>query len=294
MPSLNGTSSARAPPSSIDIRPQSPYKQNGIESLSPRSNHREDRRARHDQPAHNHSSVDRTPSRTRSESDESLDGMNGVPPELAPLQAQGLEQAEGYEPALDDNPASYDLLAPTEFDPSKAYSLEKRALLLFSQAHLQVIFNDPALLFRFTAFLTSHRTESLPLLVYYLDTLKAIRAIHYANAISEGLDPVKGHDFTTQPLGCTSNQGLEERAKQAFELLAREDLPAYITHRYMQVVTLSIAKRVTGALESHLREASEGLAEVFCLTDPAKPDNPIVFASEGALQRYRFDNVDFG
>lgn len=36
-----------------------------------------------------------------------------------------------------------------------------------------------------------------------------------------------------------------------------------------------------GTLAPHLREASEGLAEVFCLTDPSRPDNPIVFASEG-------------
>jgi len=33
-------------------------------------------------------------------------------------------------------------------------------------------------------------------------------------------------------------------------------------------------------LAPHLREASEGLAEVFCLTDPSRADNPIVFVSE--------------
>lgn len=30
-----------------------------------------------------------------------------------------------------------------------------------------------------------------------------------------------------------------------------------------------------------LYSLSEGLAETFCLTDPSKTDNPIVFASEG-------------
>lgn len=35
-----------------------------------------------------------------------------------------------------------------------------------------------------------------------------------------------------------------------------------------------------GTLPPHLREQSEGLAEVFCLTDPSRSDNPIVFASE--------------
>lgn len=42
-----------------------------------------------------------------------------------------------------------------------------------------------------------------------------------------------------------------------------------------------VLKLYAGTLAPHLREASEGLAEVFCLTDPSRPDNPIVFASEG-------------
>lgn len=218
---------------------------------------------------------------TRSRSENSQSGMNGTVIELAPLQDQDGVGGAGYDPVSEDNPASYDLLAPTEEQQKKEYSLEKRSQILFSREHLQVIFNDPSLLFKFTAFLTSQRPQSLPILVYYLDTLKAIRAIHYANAILEGLDSVKGHDFTSQRLEKTTNPLLEQRADEAFEVLAREDLPAYITSLYISVVTLSITKRVTGSLPLHLREASEGLAEVFCLTDPSRPDNPIVFASEG-------------
>jgi hypothetical protein len=202
--------------------------------------------------------------------------------ELAPLQDhEAVDGAAGYDPVSDDNPASYDLLAPTEEDQRKEYSLEKRSQTLFSREHLQVIFSDPSLLFKFTAFLTSQRPQSLPMLVYYLDTLKAIRSIHYANAILAGLDSVKGQEFTSQSIGATVNASLEQRANNAFDILAREDLPAYITSLYIQIVTLSITKRVTGSLSPHLRDASEGLAEVFCLTDPSRPDNPIVFASDG-------------
>lgn len=219
---------------------------------------------------------------TRSRSDVSQPAMNESATELAPLQDQ--DRANGvdaYDPVSDDNPASYDLLAPTEQEQREEYSLENRAQTLFSREHLQIIFNDPSLLFKFTAFLTSERPQSLPMFVYYLDTLKAIRAIHYANAISEGLDSVKGHDFTSQSVGATTNATLEQRANNAFDILAREDLPAYITSLYVQIVTISISKRVTGSLAPRLREASEGLAEVFCLTDPSRPDNPIVFASDG-------------
>jgi hypothetical protein len=208
--------------------------------------------------------------------------MNGAATELAPLQDQdGVDGTAGYDPISEDNPASYDLLAPTEEEELKEYSLEKRAQTLFSREHLQIIFNDPSLLFKFTAFLTTHRPQSLPMLIYYLDTLKAIRALHYANAIVQGLDGVKGHDFPAQSMEATVNMALEQRANGAFDILAREDLPAYITHLYINIVSLSITKRVTGSLAPRLREASEGLAEVFCLTDPSRADNPIVFASEG-------------
>ena len=121
----------------------------------------------------------------------------------------------------------------------------------------------------------------MPILIYYLDALKALKAIAYANAIAEGLDPIDGLDFTSEFAIHTDNSSLKEKASKAFQTMADNDLPAYITHIYIQVVSLSITKRITGTLSPYLREASEGLAEVFCLSDPSRPDNPIVFASEG-------------
>jgi hypothetical protein len=116
-----------------------------------------------------------------------------------------------------------------------------------------------------------------------LDATKALKAINYANAIAEALDPIEGHEFTATPARITVNSVLEEKANQAFEALVLEDLPAYITHTYIQIVSSSIAKRVTGQSSPQLQEPSDGLAEVFCLTDPSRPDNPIIFASEGEL-----------
>lgn len=202
--------------------------------------------------------------------------------DLAPLQDPTLVNGEsGYDPIADDNPASYDLLRPGQDDERRQYSLERRSQTMFSRDHLQVIFGDPSMLFKFTAFLTAERPQRLPILVYYLDTLKAIRALHYANAIVAGLDPVKGLRCTSDPVSATMNESLELRANEMFDEMAREDLPAYITAQYVKVVSSSITKRVTGSLPPHLLAASEGLAEVFCLTDPSRPDNPIVFASEG-------------
>jgi hypothetical protein len=146
---------------------------------------------------------------------------------------------------------------------------------------MEEIFKDTPSLLRFTSFLSVARPQSVPVLIYYLDALKAIRAINYANAVAEALEPLPEHDFTQNPPRSTVNAILEDKARQAFDALVREDLPAFITHIFIQVVSLSIQKRITGNLSPLLREASEGLAEVFCLSDPSRSDNPIIFASEG-------------
>ena len=182
----------------------------------------------------------------------------------------------------EDDPQSFLLVEPATGQRNE-YSLESRSQQLFSTEHLRVIFSDPALLFRFTAFLSEHRAKSVPILIYYLDALKAMKAIAYSNAIVAGLDPIDGHQFTTQHTHPSANEELRAKANNAFEVLVREDLPAYICHTYIQIVSVSISSRIMNTLPPNLREMSEGLAEVFCLSDPGRQDNPLVFASEGKL-----------
>lgn len=201
--------------------------------------------------------------------------------ELPALQTKtALEQSDQMQPLSGELSGSFDLVTPAD-DGHQVFSMEARSEQLFSHKHLQIMFSDPSLLLRFTAFLSTYRPQSVPVLIYYLDALKAMRAIKYANAIAEALSPIAEYEFTTRPAEPTTNAALEEKAKQAFDVLVREDLPAYITQTYIQVVSLSISRRITGTLAPHLRDASEGLAEVFCLTDPSRPDNPIIFTSEG-------------
>ncbi|KAH7402721.1 hypothetical protein BKA66DRAFT_404020 [Pyrenochaeta sp. MPI-SDFR-AT-0127] len=200
---------------------------------------------------------------------------------LAPLQQKGnLEEGDRLSPLLEDDPKSFDLISAPSDNERTLFSLETRSEQLFSKEHLEAIFQDTASLLRFTSFLSIARPKSVPTLIYYLDALKALRAINYANAVAEALGPIDGLEFTETQARPTINAVLEEKANQAFEDLVRNDLPAFITHIFIQVVSISISKRVTGNLPPLLREASEGLAEVFCLTDPSRADNPIIFASE--------------
>ncbi|CAD0057075.1 unnamed protein product [Aureobasidium pullulans] len=200
---------------------------------------------------------------------------------LPPLQAPGpVDEVDRMQPLLEDDPANFDLIAAPPEEVNGAYQLDQHAEQLLSREHLLAMFADRKTLLKFTGFLNNHRPQSIPTLVFYLDALKALRAIRYANAVSAALRPVDGLDFTSTPPGATQNDELQKKADQAFEQLVREDLPAYVTYTWISVVSTSVQRRITGTLAPHLREASEGLAEVFCLTDPSRKDNPIVFASE--------------
>ncbi|KAK7538707.1 uncharacterized protein J3D65DRAFT_341895 [Phyllosticta citribraziliensis] len=200
---------------------------------------------------------------------------------LPPLQERtALSEADKLEPVMEDDPRNFDLVSPQDEGLSnQEYSLEKRSELIMSKKHLEAIFADSEMLQKFISFLSATRPESIPLLVYYLDALKALRAINYANAVAEALEPLSGLEFSRNPARPTVNAVLEDKANAAFETLVKDDLPAYVTHIWTQVVNASVHMRITGTQPPHLREASEGLAETFCLTDPSRKDNPIIFAS---------------
>lgn len=208
------------------------------------------------------------------------------PSALPALQIRGNAENDGLEPLAEEeiDPASFDLVVPAHA-PGKQYSLETHSEMLFSQKHLAVIFEDPLLLQRFTNYIYQIRPSSIPLLQYYLDALKALKAIEYANSVLRSLQPIDDLPYTSESIDMTLNQALKEKANKAFETLANEELAAYVTHTYVQTVSVTIKRRIADTLPPHLREMSEGLAEVFCLTDPARPDNPIIFASEGMCNR---------
>ena len=162
----------------------------------------------------------------------------------------------------------------------KLLPLEYCTELLFSRQHLQAIFNDRELALKFTTFLRTHRSHSVPVLNYYLDAIKALKTIRYAESIIRGLEPIPGLDFTTQANSATMAWVLEDKADRALDVLVKEDLPAFIAYLYVKVVDLALVDRVTGKQESAIDTAADGFAEVFVLSDPARPDNPIVFSSD--------------
>lgn len=187
---------------------------------------------------------------------ESSDGIANLPP----LQVSNEEEARarGLAPLREEavDLDSFDLAPPPQADREKPekYSLERRAFYMFSKTHLRIIFKDFRLLRKFTAFLVEYRPESVSLLVYHLDARKAVAALKYSNAVGDCLRPVDALPFTRAATPRSTNEELKRKAEASFEILANEDLPAWITAVWMRAVEVSIRRRINGSLPTQLRE----------------------------------------
>lgn len=175
-----------------------------------------------------------------------------------------------------DEPASYDLKPPP---PSTSHdNVEALSQRLWSTDHLDTILLDQAQSGRFTKFLNQYRPNHVSNLTRYMETRKAISAIQYANAVAEQIPTPSGHP---PYIAAHLDDRFEAKSRRIVEELVEEALPAYITHRLASMVTDTLVKEVTGNGAPVMRELIPSLAEVYCVTDPSLPDNPIVYASEG-------------
>lgn len=150
----------------------------------------------------------------------------------------------------------------------------------FSADHLNIILRDYHLSARFHRFLTQYKPYILPAFDSYVDTQKAVAAIEYANSLANSLPSLTGD--IPRP-AAVMDESFQERSKMVVQELVDDALPAYITHRLVTVVTDSLVKEITGNNAPIMRELIPSLAEVYCITDPSIPDNPIVYASEGTF-----------
>ncbi|OQO12107.1 hypothetical protein B0A48_02746 [Cryoendolithus antarcticus] len=193
---------------------------------------------------------------------------------LNPEDGRYTEATSGMGPASPDEP-SYDLKAPP---PAVSHNnAETLALRLFSADHLDVLLRDPIQASKFQGFLAKFRPQYAATLTKYNDARKAITAIEYANAVAQSIAATNG----SAPYNAANvDERFEAHAKGLAEDLIEDALPAYVTHRLVSVVTESLVKEITGNSAPIMRELIPSLAEVYCVSDPSLPDNPIVYASQ--------------
>ncbi|KAJ5280441.1 hypothetical protein N7478_005813 [Penicillium angulare] len=206
------------------------------------------------------------------------------------------ENAEEFHPVNEEG-ASYDLIAPFEGDEAPLHKLERVSDVMFGTEHMLSILNNPRYLARFREFLLEERPRSISTLTYYLNATKALKSIEYANALvrlSIDVPPpaVQIIQNGNEAVGITANKVLEQRVQDGLNALTAEELPAFITSRCITITSKIVEERVRGTLPMKFRDTSNALAEVFCLTDPTRPDNPIIFAS-GEFHRTTQYGMDY-
>jgi hypothetical protein len=178
----------------------------------------------------------------------------------------------------------------------KPPSLETTAELLFSSGHLNSILHDVQSLSRFTKFLARYKPEYQHLVVGYLETQKAIKAVEYANAVAK--DALANNtaitETTEQPRPHSAAQlsrSFQEASSNAFQALVGTALPMFVTYNLIRTTSECLRDEVAGRQSAIMQNLVGGLSEVFCITDPNQQDNPIIYASE-EFYRYTQYNTD--
>ncbi|KAF9741043.1 hypothetical protein PMIN06_009564 [Paraphaeosphaeria minitans] len=207
------------------------------------------------------------------------------------------EDAYSYKPAR--NRFSADVLNRFSMDELTSYDLnppppavseanaEYIASRLFSADHLDVILKDAHESRRFRSFLEKHRPQSAATLVRYLESQKALAAIRYANSLAnvvsvtqppQSQEPSRSSSVKSE--AAVIDTQFESFAQRAVDDIVNEALSTYITYRMITVVSECLVKDITETSTPFMRDLVQGLAEVFCLSDPNQPDSPLVFASQ--------------
>ncbi|KAJ5857780.1 hypothetical protein N7455_008674 [Penicillium solitum] len=215
--------------------------------------------------------------------------------ELPVLQTNPTDDFEQFNPTIEENEqASFDLVAPYKGGTAPQHTLEQQADLMFCSDHMLAILSNPRYLARFREFLVEERPGSFSTLTYYLNASKALKAIQYANALVHlAVDvPTSGIQTAEHPVGPTANMALEQRVQAALDALTAEELPAFITSTCINITAKVVEEHVRGTLPDKFKGTADALGEVFCLTDPSRPDNPIVFAS-GEFHRTTQYDMDY-
>lgn len=186
------------------------------------------------------------------------------------------EEQPEYEEGDDDDQDSFDLKAPQPNKPDD--NLENVVARFYSADHLDLILRSNTYAPRLRRFLDTYMPRHGSALSQYIESRKAFAAIEFANAVAHKIPREKDQP----PLEAASfDDAFSSNMQEIAEALIEEALPAYLNNRLVTIVTESLVKDILGNQTPFMKDLVPNLAEVYCLTDPALEDNPIVYASDG-------------
>ncbi|CAK3957028.1 K+-channel ERG [Lecanosticta acicola] len=202
------------------------------------------------------------------------------PPSLFDLQEEEITATEpttmrGEEEDQEEQEQDLYDLKPPPMPPSNGQNsnLETLSKALFSQEHLDLLLRDPKLSLKFHRFLDQYRPQHQQLLRQYTDIRKAVAAVNFANAVVAG-------SIRQPAAAATLDAAFETKTREILDGLLGDALPAYLTHCLVLLVTDTLVKEITGTSSPIMHALVPSLAEVYCISDPHREDNPIVYASE--------------
>jgi PAS domain S-box-containing protein len=216
-------------------------------------------------------------------------GRSGIERKQFTMPQESKQQKMGTSPSSSEQ--NFDLRVPQS--KPRPTSLDTLCEMLFSEGHLNILIHDPSMMARFSAFLQRYKPGLSAVVLQYLEYQKAIKAIEYANAVAESITPVpaiEDADGLTTPTkenadphssAAELSKPFAETSKRAYDLLVHEALPAYVTYTLVKLSTECLIAEVTSHSPTTLTSnLIGGLSEVFCLSDPTLPDNPLIYCSE--------------
>lgn len=160
-------------------------------------------------------------------------------------QAQRNATDIGPQAQSSDDTDDFDLKPPTR--SKKPTSLDVLSESLFGGGHLDTILQDAQFFVRFTAFLNRYRPQAAPVLIRYLETQKAVKAVEYANAVAESVAPLPSDSESEKKhTAAQLDTAFEAMRKKAFEDLLSQALPAYVTYSLIKVSTEIMVNEITG------------------------------------------------
>ena len=186
-----------------------------------------------------------------------------------------------------------DFISDAPPDIQKLIPLDKLCGLLFSRQHLQFVLEDQNMSNEFKAFVHTHRPGSVPLLARYINLDKALKSITYAEAIMQGLEAVEDHPFTKEASRVAMPWVIQGQIDKALDIFLIDDFRAFIAHFYVKIAVSALADSVMGDQNQADSGMADGLAEVFVLSDPARPDNMIIYSSEGFEEMTGYSRKEF-
>ncbi|KAL9099169.1 MAG: hypothetical protein Q9163_005295 [Psora crenata] len=220
-------------------------------------------------------------------------GLN-PPPQLSPIEEQEDDYCKVSEARRkrDTTTVKNDSKNPRQ-SIRDSLSVEQLSDLLFSRQHLQLLLEDQHMSEDFKAFIQTYRPASVPLLARYLNFRKALKAILYAEALFKGLHAPTDLPLVEETSSIAMPWVVQGEIEKSLDPLLEEDFRAFVAHVYVKIVDDALAERVVRKRASTVPIVADGLAEVFVLSDPGRPDNVIAFASQDFQEMTGYPRKEF-